>query len=155
MMDISIACYREKLRQCGLALLLKPIEAMRYHRGAMRQNATHHFSLQREISKVRQFVAYTSNACLIKSNLIASFVLQRTRLPAEVEAQVQRVQVVENLVGDPPNRALRHFRKHHVPHLAAERGAAARRAVPKQQRPRGEGQGSQKGCHRQAGGVQV
>lgn len=54
---------------------------------------------------------------------------QRPRLAAEVETQVQVVQVQEDVLGDAADGALGHFAEHSVPQLVEEGGAGPRGAV--------------------------
>lgn len=46
---------------------------------------------------------------------------QRACLPAQVEGQVQTVQVQEDVLGDAPDGALCHFAEHSVAELVEER----------------------------------
>ena len=57
-----------------------------------------------------------------------------------------------HLVGHPPNGALRHLGKHHVPHLPAECGARSGDAIPHEQRGGGEVHDAQHGGGGQACG---
>ena len=54
---------------------------------------------------------------------------ERARLAAEVEAQVQVVQVQEDVLGDAADGALGHLAEHGVPQLVEEGGAGPRGAV--------------------------
>lgn len=73
---------------------------------------------------------------------------QRPRLAAEVEAQVQIVQVQEDVLGDATDGALGHLAEHRVPQLVEEGGAGPRGAVwggEGCRRGGGEGEGERRG----------
>lgn len=66
---------------------------------------------------------------------------QRPRLAAEMEAQVQIVQVQEDVLGDAPDGALGHLAEHGVPQLVEEGGAGPGGAVWGEERRRREDSG--------------